>query len=458
LTAVQLLEDASMSSRRTPLAVLMAYGMPGLPAAALGVPLYIFLPTFYTAGLGLPLAAVGTALLVARLWDVVTDPLVGALSDRTHSRFGRRRPWLIASLPLLMVSVWMLFRPIEGAGVGYLTLWSLALYLGWTMLSLPHGAWGAELSDNYHERSRITAAREIAVVLGTLVAAGLPAALQIDGDSRSGAVLAVLAPTLVVGLPVAVLIAIIVVPDRPVRRVQPVPWRRAGALLAANRPFRRLIVAYLVNGTANGLPATLFLLFVAHVLAEPEMQGPLLFAYFFCGIVGVPGWLVLARRIGKHRTWCFAMAANCAVFVWAPLLGAGDVWPFLVICVLSGLCLGADLVLPSAIQADVIDVDTAAGGGRRTGVYFAFWGMATKLALALAVGVAFPLLDLAGFTADGLNEPSALLTLALLYSAVPVVFKVFAITLMWRFPLDEAAQSDLKRRIQRIEGETVTES
>jgi len=438
-----------MTPPRTPAAVLAAYGLPGLPAAALGVPLYVFLPTFYAEEVGLPLTAVGGALLLARLWDVVTDPVVGALSDRTGGRFGRRRPWLVASLPLLVVSVWMLFRPLDGAGIGYLTLWSFALYLGWTMLALPHGAWGAELSDDYHERARISAAREVAVVLGTLVAAGLPAVIGLaGGDGRPGAVLALLAPALAVALPLAVLVAVARVPDRVRAAAAPLPWRRATALLAGNRPFRRLIVAYLVNGVANGLPATLFLLFVAHVLAVPAMQGPLLFAYFLCGVLGVPGWLALARRIGKHRAWCWAMLANCAVFAWVPLLGSGDVWPFLAICVLSGLCLGADLVLPAAIQADVVDVDTAAGGGRRTGLYFAFWGMATKLALALAVGVAFPLLDLAGFRAGAAdNAPPALLTLALLYAAAPVAFKAVAIALMWRFPLDAAAQAELRRRI-----------
>lgn len=436
----------SVRAARTPAAVLVAYGLPGLPAAALGVPLYVFLPTFYADELGLPLAAVGTALLLARLWDVVTDPVVGALSDRTRGRFGRRRPWLVAALPLLVLSAWMLFRPADGAGIGYLTLWSFALYLGWTMLALPHGAWGAELSGDYHERARIAAAREVAVVLGTLIAAGLPAAMGADG--RPATVLALLAPALAVALPLAVLVAVARVPDPAPARAAAIPWRQAARLLAGNRPFRRLVAAYLANGVANGLPATLFLLFVADVLAAPALQGPLLLAYFLCGILGVPVWLALARRIGKHRAWCWAMIANCLVFAWVPLLGAGDVAPFLAVCVLSGLCLGADLVLPGAIQADVVDVDTAAGGGRRTGVYFAFWGMATKLALALAVGAAFPLLDLAGFQAGAAdNAEPALLALALLYAAAPVACKAVAIALMWRFPLDRAAHAELRRRI-----------
>lgn len=430
---------------------LLAYGLPGLPIGALGVPLYIFLPTFYSAEIGLPLTAVGAVLLLARLWDVATDPLIGTLSDRTGGRFGRRRPWLVAGVPVVVVACWMLFRPGADVGAVHLAAWSLALYLGWTMIQLPHSAWGAELSDDYHERARIAGAREVCVVLGTLAAAAMPTLLGVDGDAQPGEVLHTLAPLLAIALPLMVLIAINRVPDRRHSSSPDLRWRESGRLLLDNRPFRRLIMAYLLNGIANGLPATLFLLFVQFVLVEPERQGGLLFVYFLFGVLGVPAWLALARRFGKHRVWSIAMLANCLVFVWVPLLGAGDVLPFLVICILSGFCLGADLTLPSAIQADVVDVDTAAGGGRRTGLYFAFWGMATKLALALAVGTAFPLLDLAGFSASGGNTSPALLALALLYGLAPVVFKIAAITLMWRFPLDEATQSDLRTRIARMQ-------
>jgi len=286
----------------------------------------------------------------------------------------------------------------------------------------------------------------------------MPAILGIDGDARPGAVLHILAPALAVALPLAVAVAVLRVPDPARPRGPRLPWAESRRLLAANRPFRRLILAYLLNGIANALPATLFLLFVEHVLAAPERQGVLLFVYFLCGIVSVPGWLAVSRRVGKHRAWSIAMVFNCVFFASVPFLGAGDADLFLAICVLTGLCLGADLTLPSAIQADVVDVDTAAGGTQRTGLYFAFWGMATKLALALAVGVAFPMLDLVGFSTDGGNAPTALLTLALLYGGVPVAFKAVAIALMWRFPLDQAAQADLRARIARRHTKTSEET
>ncbi|MBU0726871.1 MAG: MFS transporter [Alphaproteobacteria bacterium] len=431
---------------RLPLGILAAYGIPGLPMAALGLPLFIYLPTFYATDLGLSLTAVGAILLLARLWDGVTDPIIGVLSDRTHTRWGRRRPWIIGATPLVLVSLWMLFVPPAGAGTMHLLVWSMALYLGWTMLALPHAAWGAELSGEYHERSRITASREIFVVLGTLVAAGLPVVVT----GGTGPVLKVLAISLLVALPLAVLIACVFVGEPGAGRQRITRWQEGMAVLVANRPFRRLIAAYLLNGIANGLPATLVLLFAAQVLQLAEMSGIFLVVYFGCGILFIPLWLALSRRLDKHRSWCVAMLLNCAFFAPVPLLGAGDFAGFMAICVLTGLCLGADLALPPSMQADVVDVDTAETGEGRAGLYFALWGMATKLALALAVGIAFPLLDLAGFDANaapGASTGAGVWMLVALYSLAPIAFKLAAIALMWNFPISAAAHSALKNRL-----------
>ena len=168
------------SVRLRPL-TLVAYGLPALPAAMLGLPLLVYLPAFYAETVGIGLTSVGAILLLARLWDGVTDPLVGFASDRTRTRFGRRRPWLFASLPLVLVGAWLLFRPPVGAGAGHLLLWSFIVYLGWTMMQIPHQAWGAELSTDYGERARITAAREAFALAGVIVAASLPAMLPLLG-------------------------------------------------------------------------------------------------------------------------------------------------------------------------------------------------------------------------------------------------------------------------------------
>jgi len=429
---------------------LVRYGAPALPLAVLLLPLYVTLPTYYAKDLGVGFGAVGTALLVSRLWDVVTDPLIGLASDRTRGRFGRRRPWMVAGIPLVVLAAWMLFAPPFGVSAAHLLIWSLLLYLGGTMILLPYAAWGAELSPDYDERSRIAAVREATVVLGTLLALGIPALLGLSRPAVMGATAWVL--TLL--LPAAVALAVLSLPDPPVRAPARSSRARGGflaglRLLRGNVAFRCLIGAHFVNGIAYGLPATLFLLYVEEVLQAPDWAWPLLGLYFAAAIAGVPVWLRLARRWGKHRAWQAAMALAAGTFWIAMLLGPGDVWPFLVLCVLTGLPLGAELALPPAMQADVVDLDTLHSGRRRAGLFFAAWGVATKVPLALAVGIAFPLLDLAGFAQDaaGGQDPAALWTLAALYSLLPVAIKLAAIWILRCYPIDATEQRRIRAAI-----------
>jgi GPH family glycoside/pentoside/hexuronide:cation symporter len=431
---------------------LLAYGALGFPLAALNLPLYVYLPAFYAEEVGIGLATVGAVLLVARLLDTVTDPLIGELGDRLPTRFGRRRPWLVAALPLLMVATWMLFRPADGVGWVHLLSWSILAYLAWTAMLLPYAAWGAELSADYHERSRVTAAREGAVVLGILFAAALPALLGIGAQTK-GPILEALAWIMLIFLPLTLLILLMVVPEGHARPGAAIRFADGVRIALRNRAFLRLVAAYLLNGVSNGLPATLFLLFVGDRLGLPAAAGGLLLVYFAAGFAAIPFWLRLSRRVGKHRAWSAAMLWACAAFVWVPLLGPGDLLPFAVISLFSGLSLGADLALPASIQADVVDLDRVETGRQRTGLFFAIWSMSTKLALALAVGLAFPILDMAGFTPGGDNDPVALGTLAVLYGLAPVLIKLGATTLVWNFPIDAATQADLHRRIQAAEGQ-----
>jgi Na+/melibiose symporter-like transporter len=426
--------------------LLLAYGAVGFPLAALNLPLYVYLPAFYAGQVGLGLATVGLMLFAARLLDTLSDPLIGELSDRRPSRFGRRRPWLVAACPLLLIGSWMLFVPGVGADAGYLFVWTSVAYVAWTMMLLPYAAWGAELSGDYHERSRITGAREGFVIVGILFATGGPALLGIDAADQ-GRVLRLLAISMTVDLPATLVLLLLFVPEPPVAREEPLSMREGWRVARRNRPFVRLIGAHFLNGIANGLPATLFILFVGNVLQMPERAGPLLLLYFLAAVAGVPLWLRLSYRIGKHRAWAGSMLWACMVFVWVPLLGLGDFWPFLLICCLSGLALGADLALPASIQADVVDLDRLESGRRRTGLFFAAWSMVSKLSLALAVGIAFPVLDLIGFEAGGQNTGTALFGLGALYGLLPVAIKLAATALVWNFPLGAGTHDDLRRRL-----------
>ena len=404
-------------------------------------PVFIFLSEFYAAERGLSLAAIGLVLLGVRLFDALTDPVIGFLSDRSQNRLGRRKSWLLMATPVIAGAAWGLFIPPQGATIwwfaGFLTLLTAA----WTMALIPYFAWGAELSGNYAERSRITIWRESLGLAGTIVAALLYAS---DPDAGTG--LARVAVFIVIVLPIATAICAIKVPE-PVDLSCSAPRISAVfAILAAERSFRRLLIAYFINGAANGIAATLFIFFVSYRLERHDLAGPLLILYFAAAIGAAPLWSWTRSRYSKHRTWCVAMIYAGCVFAWTAALGPGDWVGFAVICVLSGAALGADLALPTSLQADLVDVATARSGAQQTGAFFALWSLAIKLALAVAGGASLVYLDMAGFSVTSAASTAAL---TILDAAGPPTLNSVAVPLMWSSPHDPDAHSGLRTRIEQ---------
>ena len=456
--------DPGMSPRGAPsepplrARVLAAYAAPALPVALLTLPVFVYLPPYYAETFGISLAALGQALLAIRLIDAVSDPVAGLLIDRQPpwargrdggGGWGRRKSWIAAAILPCAIAAYMLFSPSETAGLFYFTAWSIALSLSWTFAILPYQALGAELSGDYDRRSRITAAREGAIVLGTMLAAALPAILTGMGWPDKGAVLTVIAYAAGFGLPLFGAWFLWQVPEPRAVIARAMPFAESLSVMRRNGPFHRLIIAFLFNGFANALPAALFLFFVEYRLAAPASAGLLLLTYFLCGLASIPVWVWASTRFGKHRAWSLAMIIACLGFAAVPALGPGAVTPFLVICIITGFMLGADLALPSAIQADVIDIDTAETGGSRAGLYFAAWGLVTKLSLALGAGIAFPILALSGFDPGrDIVTPQGLDALSMLYGALPIALKLVAVALMWNFPVGRLEQRALRARIE----------
>jgi Na+/melibiose symporter-like transporter len=417
------MKSTDLPTARFSLWQVIAYGIPGLPLALMGIPLYVYLPPFYANELGLGLAAVGLALMLTRLWDVVTDPLVGYLSDRVPGRH-RRKALMGAGIPLLIGSLWFLLQPGGDVGLWHLYLWGLAAFLGWTMIQLPYTSLGAEADPSPHGRTRLAASREGLALVGTVLAAALPILI---GSEQPGEVLAAVFWLMAVLLPLAFVVMTRGAPE-PARQHSVVDWRRGWPLLVGNMRLRTLLGGYFLNNLANGIPAALFLMFVADRLGAEGWLGWLLLLYFGAGIAALPAWTFLARRIGKRRSWGFSILLAAVSFAFAPLLGPGDVTWFAVICLASGLSLGADMALPASIQADIAGIDSRDGGGERAGLFFGLLGLATKLALAVAVGVGYGLLALAGFESGDADTTA----LALTYGSLPVIFKLAAAWLVFR--------------------------
>jgi len=413
---------------------LLAYGLPGLPLAVLSVPLIVYLPALYTQEYGLSLLAVGGALLVARLFDVCSDVLIGTLTDRWQHNGTSRKVFMCLGVPLLLLGIDRLFAPADGVTFWSLLLWSLLAYLGWTLIAVPYTAWGAELSSDPHLRTRLAGSREGFTIAGIAAVIFIPALLGI-ADEPAAIMHGVATATLWV-LPAAVLLAVLRVPENPLH-TPPAAHSPASMFTAllANRPMQRLVAAYTLSSVANALPATLFIFYISHVLAAAQYIGLFLGLYFMAGILALPAWIALARRRGKVHSWALAMLLASLAFAAAPWLGTGDLLAYGLICLFTGIAYGADLALPASLQADMVDLDRHYSGSRRAGLLFGLWGMATKLAAALGVGLAFGALQLAGFDPQADNRPATISLLALLYGLAPIILKLVSVALIWRLPV-----------------------
>lgn len=393
----------------------LAYGVLGLPLAFAALPIYVHVPRYYAETAGLELALLGAILLGVRLLDAGIDPWLGWLADRV----ARPRMVALALLPFAVGFFALLNPPASHAALWLLGALTLT-YVGLSAASVAYQAWGAAVGDDSPARTRLTAAREGFGLLGVVLAAALPSVLA-EGLNQGIERLSWILPPLLL-LAVGVTFSFIG-PGHP----QPPSTERLrdslrGAL--ADPAFRRLLGVFVANGIAAALPATLFLFFVADVLESEKANGTLLALYFITCAASLPVWVRLAARFGRVRAWGVAMLLAMVAFAGAGLLGPGDLWPFAVICLVSGFALGADLALPAAIAADL--------GERqgRAGACFGVWNFAAKLNLALAAGLALPLLDLLGYRPGG---DQGLSSLTFAYALLPLGFKLLAAGLLWRW-------------------------
>ena len=394
----------------------LTYGFLGLPLAFVALPLYVILPNYYAKTFGIPLATLGAILLGARLFDAFIDPLLGRLSDRLFARSAASvlRAGLLAAV-LLALGFALLFFPqvtTPGALVVWVSAMLMVTYAAYSFLSVSHQSWGAMLGGNEAERSRIVAWRETLGLVGVVLASSTPVAL---------------------GLPATTVIFFVVLAIGWLawtRAVQPATQASHAAQTGAiwlpfkHSNFKRLLLVFMLNGIASAVPATLVLFFIQDRLQVPASMEPLfLGSYFLTAALSIPCWLAIVKRIGLAKAWLCGMVLAVGVFAWATQVGAGQSTAFLVITSLSGVALGTDLALPGALLAGVIQGN--GDSGKSEGAYFGWWNFAIKLNLALAAGLALPLLGLFGYS-PGARSPEALNALVTAYCVLPCVLKLAA--------------------------------
>ena len=417
---------------------LAAYSALALPLAMAALPIYVHVPKYYADDLGLSLAAVGAILLGARLLDAIQDPLLGWLSDRSASATGGRNRYVLAAVPLLALGVLAVFNPPAASGSA-LGLWLagslVVVYLGFSMATISYFAIGAALSTDYHQRTRVTATRGALGVIGVLIAAALPDLLA--GKHGAGEWLRLFSLLYVPILLAGAGLMLFGSPTPPVAVAAPTdrPDLRTSLLRPLRNPgFRWLLGVFAISGVASAIPATLILFYVQDVLQQPQLNAIFLGLYFVFGALGMPLWVAASRRVGKKIAWLFGMGMSVVAFIGAYLLGAGDALEFGIVCAVSGIAYGAELALPPSILADIIDRDGATPTQRPEGAYFGLWQLTEKLNLALAAGIALPVLGMLGYRPG--TEQSPMGRLSLIYAAVPCLLKIVAVIVLWLAPVE----------------------
>ena len=437
---------SSALSRRT----LFFYGLTDLPVNMALFPVMVFLPKFYTSEMGVPLVLAANIILLVRIFDVFTDPVMGYISDRTHTRWGRRRPWVALATPILMLCIYMLFLPPAGAGVGHMALWMALLAVGTTMLIIPYYAWAAELSPDYDERSRITGWRSMMGVVGSLAAQLLPAvALLAFGMGGSRAVLTLVGIAMVILMPICTLLTITQVQETRNYVSSATPLVKGLKLMLDNGPFKRLIFAFMIGSLGLSITTPLYIFFIAFVLHAEDQAIFMLTFFYAANFFAVPVWVWLSARIGKHIAYVASFALIACAHPFYLLLGDGDFWWMLPITITTGFAAGGFAALPNSMKADVIDLDTLKSGENRAAMFFSTWSFTQKMAGSLGGWLALTGLAWVGFhAAPGMhNGPDELLGLRLLFALVPSAFYLAAGAVIWKYPITRERHAELRAEL-----------
>ncbi|MEP1142436.1 MAG: MFS transporter [Henriciella sp.] len=426
------------------------YGVPYLGYSIATIPVVAFIPAFYESERGLGLAAIGLMIALTRLTDAITDPLVGWCSDRLRTPIGRRKPVIFLGLPLLCLSVWMLFVPPENVDLLYVFTWAALLYLSFTLVDLPFKAFGAELSPHYDERAELAGWREGLGLLGTLIGLIAAAYIALSSGGGLGDQLLVMALIAIIATPVlfSITLGILREPAAPSAPANEMSAFAKVRLIWRNGPFRSLLlISFVLLASEYGANAVKALIF-EHVFFQPDLFPVLLLGELVMMVASIPFWLWLSKRYSKHQAVGFAALWGGAISLAIPIFGSGSLIVFSVLSLLKAVSIGAITVLVNGMAADVIDIDEARTRETRTGVYFALWGMVNKGAVAMGVLAATTLPGLMGYKSTEAGAEGAW-SLLWTFGLLPGIGFLAIAPVLFSWRLTRERQARLRAAIQR---------
>ena len=440
---------------------IAAYSIAAFAIMFLSQPVTAFVPQLYAKEFGFSLGALGMVLLAGRIIEAFNDQLFGFLSDRMRSKRWGRKPWIAAGATLMVIAAFFLLKPPPGIGLVYFFIWRVIYDMSATMQNINYSAWGAELSDDYHTRSRVTAFRGFSSQMGSVLNDLLPIIVAWIGltasSSYSMEMMGYFFLVALVTIPLMTAASLIGAP----KGVAPVSTERpniAGLYKAVktNRPFWVYLGCFIMTGFGLGALQLMFTFYDGY-LKVGQWYPYMMTAFSIVTVVAIPFWTWLSKKIGKHRAYSLSMilASLSMNLFW---LVNPDTLPVEVVAmfatgvvVIMGIGVAASMVLPAAILADVIDYGTWKTGIVRTGSYFAFYLLTTKIASAIGAAAGFMALQAFGYDAKAgaINDDLAKFGIMVVVVLVPTILKVTGSLMLWNFPLDERRHGILAKRLRQ---------
>jgi len=436
------------------LSAILAFTAANFPLGCLAVAVAVYLPPYFASHLGVSMAAVGGAWATVRLLDLAVDPVLGLVMDRTQTRFGRYRPWMVIGVPILMASVYALFMAPHGVGLGYLIVWLLIYYLATSILILGHSAWGATLSPGYHERSRIFGIVAAVGVIGAVIILLIPIFSKALGYRDSAAVPQMGWFILLIS-PLAVMMTIATTPEPRNRAVSSEPFHIRDYLSLLIKPdLLRLFLAQMGLTLGPGWMSALYLFYFTECLGyTPAVASGLLLLYILAGVFGAPLSARLSRRLGKHRTLMVTTTAYSLGLCTLMIIPKGNVAAGLAPMFWCGfMASGFDLMI-RAMLADLGDQVRLEQGKDQLSLIYALNTLATKIAGAFAIGLTFPLLERLGYVArEGVrNTPAAIHNLQLAYIIGPIIFVMLGGFCVMGWRLTAERHDEIRKALEDID-------
>ncbi len=426
---------------------LFGYGVATTPVMYSYVLILIMYMKYAAVELGASTAAVGTIFLLAKVWDAVTDPAVGSLSDRTRHRLGRRRPWIAASAPLLAgfsIMAWSPPSALEGTAlIAWITVAVFGFYTAYTAFEVPHLSLGAELSLDGAERNRLFAVRQFLKTLGPLSAGLAGTAIIAMG----------VGPTRTMSIVVGGITLVMILGGIRLLPPERVEFQGRGGQnpflairdVISNRHARLLLLVVFIDAIGTGGIGVLTPFVVHYVVGREDLIPALLGVNMIATLGAIPLWLWLGRHFEKRHMMMLSMLGSALGYGLITLVGPGN-WQIIAISgLIAGTASSCPNVLGYTLKSEIVDCDEHATGERKEGAYFAGWSFATKLAAGIMMGVVGWALEWSGF--DGEAETQSELvntTMIVLMGGFPLVCYLVGAALFSRFSLTESEHARIR--------------